>query len=600
MTKTRAEIPAQYKWDLTAIYKDQKEFESCYEKAKQMIDAFPSHEKTMTQSAEKLYRMFCDDTAINRLLSKLFVYTHLNSDTDKSDNFFLAQTGRMVNLINNYSAASFFVSPLLIRLDENVLEKWYQEYPALTEYRRSIELSQRLKPYTLSDECEKLMADMQNSLHSHSEIRTIFADADLRFGKISDKEGKKVQLSDATYIPMMMDSLRRVRRAAFVKLYETYSEFGNTFSALLHAFVKEKTNVAKIRGYENSLQASVFSDEVTPDIYNNLIDTVNKNLEPLYRYYDLKKEVLGLSNLHMYDLYCPLIQSCVKEYSFEEAVEEVLNTVKLFGNEYHDTLENGIKNQNWIDVYPNKGKRNGAYSSGCYDTQPYILLNYTSQLDDVSTLAHEAGHSMHSYFSQKYNAPQNADYTIFVAEVASTVNELLYAHKKLHETSNDDEKLCILNQLLETYKGTLFRQTMFAEFEKKIHLLCENGETLTKDLLCKEYYALVKKYFGPNVVCDKQIALEWMRIPHFYRNFYVYKYATCISAASSIVKKLRTGDKAYINSYIDFLKCGGSKSPLDSLRVAGIDLTKPEVIEDAISDFSETIDLFRSILNKKR
>ena len=339
----------------------------------------------------------------------------------------------------------------------------------------------------------------------------------------------------------------------------------------------------------------MFADEVTPDIYHNLIATVNKNLSVLFDYYAIKREVLGLQKLHLYDVYAPLIGDCTRKYSFEEAVEEVLETVKVFGTEYHDTLEKGIKEQKWVDVYPSQGKRGGAYSSGTYDTQPYILLNYTDTLDDVSTLAHEAGHSMHSYFSHKSNTPQQADYTIFVAEVASTVNELLFAHRKLRESDSREEKLSVLNQLMETYKGTLFRQTMFAEFEEKFHTLVASGKTLTQELLNKEYYKLVKRYFGKDVACDKQIAMEWMRIPHFYRYFYVYKYATCISAASAIVKRIETEGDAYVSKYIDFLSCGGSKSPLDSLRVAGIDLTQPAVIEDAIADFGAAVAEFRKI-----
>ena len=363
----------------------------------------------------------------------------------------------------------------------------------------------------------------------------------------------------------------------------------------MNSFVKERTTYAKVRNFPDSITASVFRDEVTPVIYNNLCDTVSKNLKPLYDYYALKKKALGVPKLHLYDIYTPLISSCDRKYTYEEAVDIVLDAIKLFGEEYHSTLSAGLKEKGWADVYPNKGKRGGAYSSGSYDTEPYILLNYTDTLDDVSTLAHEAGHSMHSYFSAKANTPQESHYTIFVAEVASTVNELVLFRKLLRESDNREEKLYILNQLMETYKGTLYRQTMFAEFEKEMHAMVEAGETLTKDLLCKRYYELVRRYFGKDVVCDKQIACEWMRIPHFYYNFYVYKYATCISAASAIVKKIEEQGDAYVEKYLNFLKCGGSRSPLDSLLVADIDLTKPEVIEDAIADFNDAVEQFRAL-----
>ena len=595
MTNVRADIPAKYKWDMTNIYATEQDFEADYKKAADMIAAFPAHASTMSESAQGLLSMFEDFTAMIRVVEKLYMYAHLSSDADTTDNHYLAMMGKMRDLFNKLGVAAFFVTPALIRLDEDTVQAWMEECPALHEFERDIWLAQREKPHTLSDECEKLMADMQSGMGAASGVRGIFANADLRFGKIKDENGKMVELSDATYVTKLMSSERRVRRAAFTTLYKTYTQFGNTFATLYNAYVKERTTMARVRGYENSLTASVFRDEVTPEIYNNLINTVNENLDVLFDYYAIKKKALGLSQLHLYDIYTPLIAECEKEYTFEEATEEVLKTVEIFGAEYHDTLEKGVKEQNWVDVYPSRGKRGGAYSSGCYDTQPYMLLNFVGTLDNVSTFAHEAGHSMHSYFSRKYNAPQNSNYTIFVAEVASTVNELLFCHRKLRESDSREEKLAILNQIMETYKGTLYRQTMFAEFERDAHAMVEKGATLTKDLLCKTYYDIVCKYFGPDVVCDKEIANEWMRIPHFYTNFYVYKYATCISAASTIVHRIETEGEAYIGQYLDFLKCGGSKSPLDSLLVAGIDMRDPQVIRNAIDDFAATIAQYKQL-----
>ncbi len=542
--------------------------------------------------------MLSDELALDRLFNKLFSFAHLSSDLDKSDNTYLALMGRVMNLANDASAASYFVSPAIVRLEDETLDGWYASCPELLSFKRQLDGSRRYKPYKLSDENERLMANIQPALGSHSNVRSIFANADLDHGYIKDENGKKVRLTDATYGMYLMSADRRVRRAAFKKMYATIRQYGNTFAALTNAYVKERVTLSKLRGYDSSLQASVFNDEVTPAIYNNLVDTVNENLDVLYDYYDLKKEVLGLSQYHLYDVYTPLIGSCTKEYAFDDAVEEVLSAVSIRGDEYKNALENGIKNESWCDVYPTRGKSSGAYSSGTYDTQPYMLLNYTGKLDDVSTLAHEAGHSMHTYFSCKNNEPQNSSYTIFVAEVASTVNELLFSHKKLRESDSDEEKLSILNQIMETYKGTLYRQTMFAEFEKFMHESVEAGETLTQQLLSTKYYEIVKRYFGKNVVCDEDIALEWMRIPHFYRWFYVYKYATCISAASSIVKRIETEGEPYIKKYLEFLSLGGSKSPLDSLLVADIDMTKPDVIRDAIADFKATIEQFREIYNK--
>ena len=595
MTHQRSEIPAKYKWDLTGIYKTEADFDADFERAKVIIADFPRRRDTMTKSAQELYDTLQANTDLERVLSKLYEYSFLSSDLDKSDNKYLALNGKVMNLLNDAASATFFISPALVKIKDKTLDAWYKEFPKLEEFRRTIDVNRRYRNYTLSDDKEQLLADIGICLGTHGEVEGIFSDADLTFGKIRDEEGKLVELTDSTYVLRLTSKDRRVRRAAFKKLYATYKQFGNTFASLLGNTVKERTTLAKIRGFKSSLEASTFNDEVTPVIYNSLIDAVNRNMQVIYDYFNLKKEVLGLPALHMYDLYTPLIPDCTKEYSFDEAVETVIDTVRILGDEYADTLEDGIKNKSWVDVYPTKGKRGGAYSAGCYDTQPYILLNYNEKIDDVSTLAHEAGHSMHSYYSCKNNTPQESSYTIFVAEVASTVNELLFCHKKLRESNSREEKLSILNQLMETYKGTLYRQTMFAEFERDIHALTEQGATLTQEVMNDTYYAIVKKYFGNSVVCDKEIAYEWMRIPHFYRSFYVYKYATCISAASAIARRIETEGEAYIGKYLEFLSCGGRISPLDSLKVAGIDMSDPAVVEAAIADFKEAIENFREI-----
>lgn len=598
MTNERTGIPAKYKWDLSVIYPEEAAFTADFEKAESLIAEYPKHEKTMLTSPEALCAAFEDHFAIDRIIGRLYEYAARNFDTDTSVNAWQAQTARVIDLNNRLVAASYFVSPYMMKLDAKTLEEWYRTHPALEKYRRIIDLELRRKPFMLSDECEKLMADLSAGLDSHDGIYSILTDCDMTFGKIRGEDGKPVKLSDSTYVLYLMSKERRVRRAAFTKLYSAYEQFGNTIATVINGFVKEKATLAKIRGYGSSLEASVFNDEVTPDIYNNLIETVNRNLEVLYSYYDLKKEILGVPQLHMYDLYAPLIADYDKNYTYEEAEAEILGAMSIFGEKYHSALKTGMTEKGWVDVYPSKGKRGGAYSAGSYDTEPYILLNFNGKFDDVSTLAHEAGHSMHSFFSRQNNEFHLSNYTIFVAEVASTVNELVLASKRLRESENDTEKLSVLNHIMESYKGTLFRQTMFAEFEKAIYALVEGGEPLTRDLLCDKYYEIVKKYFGPRVVCDKQIALEWMRIPHFYYNFYVYKYATCISAASSVMKKINEGGDDYIENYLDFLKCGGSKSPLDSLKVAGIDMSSPEVIEDACAAFADTIRQFREIATR--
>ena len=596
----RKDIDPKYKWDLSVIYKDEDAFFADYKKAEEKIKDFAKYEKTMTNGARELYETLVALTEIDAIIEKLWQYASLNFSVDSTSSKNQALNSKVRTLAIGAGTALWFVSPYLLKLEKATVDKWFSECPELETFRRMIEKTMKEKPHTLSDECEVLMSKMQNALGSHSGIRSIFTTADLRFGKIKNEEGKKTELADTNYVTFLMSQDRRVRRDAFRTLYKTYEQFGNTFATLYEARVKESTTNAKVRNYKNSITASTARDEVTPEIYNNLINSVHRGLPALYDYYELKREVLGLDHLHLYDIYTPLIGELDTKYSYEEAIDEVLNTVTVFGEEYENALREGLTEKGWVDVYPSRGKRGGAFSSGCPGTEPYILLNFTGTFDNVSTLAHEAGHSMHTWFSTKYNEPHNSSYTIFVAEVASTVNELLMAHRKLRECKSDAEKLYILDQLMETYKGTLYRQTMFAEFERDMHALCEKGEPLTAELINKRYYKLVKRYFGPKVSCDRQIAFEWMRIPHFYTCFYVYKYATCISAASAIVKRIENEGEAYISKYIDFLKCGDSKSPLESLLVAGIDMTKPEVVNGAIEDFESAIKEFREIYNKSK
>ena len=599
MIAERQDIDKKYKWDLSCIYESTDAFMADYAIAEKKIKEFSKLQGAMLKSAEGLYSVLSAQSDLEYLIEKLWMYASLNFSVNTTDNSFQSLNAKVRNLAVLAGSESWYISPYLLRLNEDTLEAWYKECPALESYRRRIEKNMRQKPHTLSDECEKLMSKMEDTLGGSDDIRGIFANSDLRFGKIRGEDGKMCELTDTNYVPFLMSGDRRVRQAAFRTLYKTYSQFGNTFATMFNAHVKEQCTLAKVRNFKNSITASTFSDEVTPEIYNNLIATVNDSLSVIYDYYEMKREVLGLDKLHMYDIYAPLVGDVDNKYSYEEAVDMVVSAVSVLGNEYTDTLRAGLTERGWVDVYPTRGKRGGAFSAGCPATEPYILLNYSDKLDDVSTLAHEAGHSMHTYFSTKNNEPYNSSYTIFVAEVASTVNELLMSHKMLDECKSDEEQLYILNQLMETYRGTLYRQTMFAEFERDMHALCEKGEPLTADLINKKYYRLVRRYFGKDVAVDKQIANEWMRIPHFYSSFYVYKYATCISAASAIVKRIETEGESYVKQYIEFLKCGDSKSPLESLKVAGIDMTSPDVVKSAVCDFADCIAKFRKIYKNR-
>ena len=591
----RKDADPAYRWDLSAIYATEQDFLEDYRRAEEQIKSLEERRDGLTASGEALFSALAASTETERRITKLYEYAMLSSDLDKGDNRAQARLSRVSDLDDAYRAATYFVAPAIQKLEDETLDAYYAACPPLTEYRRTLTLIRREVPHMLSDEGERTVASLAPVFGTQREIHSVFANADLDFGRVKGEDGEMIPLSSATYVPLLMSRDRRVRRAAFRTLYKTYRQFGNTFAALLSARIKEKVTFAKLRRFPDSLSASVFSDEVTPAVYMTLIETVRRNLAPLFEYYDLKRRVLGVGKLHLYDVYAPLVGEADLSYTYPEAVEEVLATVRVLGEEYESVLREGLTERRWVDVYPGKGKRSGAYSAGSYDTEPYMLLNFMGKLDDVSTLAHEAGHSMHTYFSNKANSPQESQYTIFVAEVASTVNELLFTRRRLREATDRAERLSLLNQLMETYKGTLYRQTMFAEFELKMHRLTEEGEALTREVLCREYYALVKDYFGPRVAIDEDIAYEWMRIPHFYSCFYVYKYATCISAASAIVKRIETEGEAYIEQYLSFLKAGGSRSPLDSLALAGIDMTSPSVIEGAVADFAEAVEQFRRI-----
>ncbi len=595
----RRDADAAHRWDLTAIYKTEADFERELASAQEGIAAFARHKDTMKEGAEALLCALREDTALSLTITRLYEYAMLSSDLDKGDNAALGRLSRLHDLENAYRAATYFMAPTIERLDEGVLTSYLKACPALSEYSRAIYLVRRETAHMLSDESEKLLADLAPALGSQREIHSVFSNADLSFGRVKDEEGKTVTLTSANYVPLMMSCDRRVRRSAFRTLYKTYRQFGNTFSSLLAARVRERVTLSRLRRFPSSLASSVFSDEVTTEVYTNLIETVRKNLAPLFEYYDLKREVLGLPRLHLYDVYAPLAGEAAGSFTYPEAVDEVLSAVAPLGEEYTDILRRGLLDKRWVDVYPGKGKRSGAYSAGGYDTEPYILLNFMGKLDDVSTLAHEAGHSMHTYFSNRANTPQDANYTIFVAEVASTVNELLFIRRRIREAGGREEKLALLNQLLELYKGTLYRQTMFAEFELKLHEMTERGEPLVCESISAVYRELVSDYFGPHVVIDDEISMEWMRIPHFYSCFYVYKYATCISAASAIVKRIEEEGDAYVSDYLAFLSAGGSRSPLDSLLLAGIDMTDPAVIESATRDFAAAVSEFRRVYREK-
>ena len=590
----RNQIEQQYKWDLTKIFKNNEEFNKEYKETQKEIQEFSKFEKTMPNSAKNFYTTIDKYYNISRKLEKLAVYTSLQFDEDTSNNKNQSMKLQVSNLYDEWSKSSFFVTPTILKKDYTEIEKYYKEEPKLLEYEIILKREFRYKEHTLSDAEEKLLSKMNKVFNNDYETYELLKDSDLKFGTILDENNNEVELTCSNYSVYIESQNRRVRKDAFEALYKIYKQFSNTFASTLSGAINENTTIAKIRKFNSTIEWCLYHDELDEKIYNNLVDTVSNNMETLFKYYNLKKEVLKLEELHLYDIYTPIVENFEKKYPFEEAKEIVLNALSVLGEDYINILKKGYEDR-WIDVYPTTAKRTGGYSGGCYDTYPYILLNYQEKYNDVSTLAHESGHSMHSYYTRNNNPYQYGDYAIFVAEVASTVNELLLAKYLLKTSKDNKEKLFILDNLMNLYKATIYRQTMFAEFEQEIYKDVENDTPLTSDYLSKKYYELNKKYFGSEVVVDEEIRYEWERIPHFYYNFYVYKYATGLSAASRIVNDILSGKENAVENYKKFLKSGSTKSPIESLKLAGVDLNKKEVIESALKIFDDTIEEFKTI-----
>ena len=586
----RCDIDSSYKWDLSSIFKSDEEFYKTYEEINKKMDKYDEY-KDLMSSAKRLLEYMIFDEDISRNFEKIYNYAHMNNDADMSDSKYQEMYGKATYLYSKYLKCTSFVNPTMLKYDYNKILDYYKEEKELEKYDKVFKEIFRYKKYTLSEAEEKVLSNLSNVFSNPEDSYSYLTDADMKFGTIKDEEGKDITLTESNYSIYLASKDRTVRESAFKRIMSTYGEFRNSISSLLSGEVEVLTSVAKIRGYKSSMEASLFNEEIDPVVYNTLIDTVSNNLDVLFKYYEAKKNMLKLDELHLYDTYVNVVEEADKKYTFEEAKDLVIKATSKLGSEYTKILKTAFTD-GWIDIYPNDSKRGGAYSGGSYDTKPYVLLNYEGRYNDVSTLAHELGHYMHSYLTRKNNPYQTGDYKIFVAEVASTVNELLLAKYMLDNNSDPKVRLSILSELMGLYKATIYRQVMFAEFEKIIHEKKENGEVLTPDTLCDTYYNLNKKYFGDNVVVDEEIKNEWMRIPHFYYSFYVYKYAIGLSCASKIVSDIYNGVDGAVDRYINFLSSGSRKSPLELLKDTGCDLTKPIVVEEAIHMFSDLLDEF--------
>lgn len=596
LEKTRSDIEDKYKWDLTKIYGKEEDFLKDYNQTKEEIKEITKYKDNILKSAKNLYEFLKLYFDLSRSLEKLYMYAHLNNDSDTTNNDYQIFYGKISNLYKEFGELTTFVVPELLKSDYSLITKYMEENPKIKEYENYLKEVYRYKQHTLSLEEEKIFSSLSKALSLPSKTYEKLTDADMKLGLIQDENKNEIELSDRNYSKYISSENREVRKQAFEAMYNSYHSFINTIASTMAGEVDINASIAKLKNYDSAISMALYDDNVNIEVYNNLIDTVSKNLDVLYKYYKLRKDILKLDELHLYDIYTNLIDEKEKDYEFEEGKKLVIEALSVLGNDYIKDLNKAF-DEKWIDIYSNVGKRSGAYSSGGYDTYPYLLLNYQNRLNDVSTLAHELGHSMHSYYSKKNNTYQDYDYKIFVAEVASTVNELLLFKYMLKTSKDKSEKLNILNRLMELFKGTIYRQTMFAEFEKLIYEANNKGEILTADFLSDKYYELNKKYFGNDVALDEDIRYEWARIPHFYYFFYVYKYATGLSCACYIVNSILEGKENALENYLEFLKLGGRYYPIEELKIAGVDITNKEVVESAISMFNEVIDEFIEVYN---
>lgn len=592
--KTRSEIEEKYKWDLTPIYKDVDSWYEDYDLALKEIKKVLEFKGNIVKNAKNLLDYIEFSTNLERKLYKLYYYAHLNFDSDTTNDEYQKMNGKIENLLAEYNRLDSFANPEMMKIDYSQVKEFYKEEPRLEEYEFLLEQLYRYKDHILNTEAESIISSFANINSTPEQVFEALTDSDLRFGKVKNDKGEEIELTESNYSSFIESTNRDVRKEAFEMLLKTYSNYKNTIANTFAGNVEVLTTMAKLKKYSSSLEASLFDDNISTEVYNNLIDTVSNNLNVLYKYFDLKKEVLGLDEFHLYDQYNSLVPDCSKNYTFEEAKELVLKALAVLGEDYVANLNKAF-DERWIDVYNNKGKRTGAYSSGFYDTNPYVLLNFNGKFGDVSTLAHELGHSMHTYYSCHNNPYQYSSYKIFVAEVASTVNELLLKYYILNHTDDVNEKKYIINEMMNNFKSTIYRQTMFAEFERDMHALKEKGEILTSQLLSDKYYELNKKYFGPDVVVDDVIRYEWERIPHFYYDFYVYKYAIGLSCACYIADGILNNKPNALENYKKFLSSGGSDYPANELKIAGIDVTKSEVVESAIKMFDNLIKQFKEL-----
>ena len=586
--KDRKDIDVKDTWNLESIYANNQLWEEEYAALEKEAEEFAKLKGAIEADVSKIPAVLDAYYGLHRRLSKLSVYARMRFDQDTTDSTYQTMSAKIGSLGVKIGAASAFVEPEILSYSKEQLEAAEKENERTAYYGRKIEEMLRGQEHTLDAEKEELLAAAGDMAEAPDDIFSVLMNADMKYPDIVLEDGTHLPLTNSTYISYMESPDRAVREGAFKTLYGQIASLKNTFAAIYRGNLKQAKFYAQSRKYSSARAMYLADSNVPESVYDNLLSAVHEALPMMYRYVAVRKKVLGVDKLHMYDVYTPIVAAQNQTYEFEQAKQMVLEALKPMGEDYLSHAREGLENR-WIDIYPNKGKKGGAYSWGCYDSQPFILLNYTKNLDSVFTLIHEMGHSIHSYYSRTAQDYAYSDYKIFVAEVASTCNECLLMHDLLEKTTDKEQRKYLLNHYLDSFKGTLFRQTMFAEFEKTAHDYCAQGKPLTAEALSQMYLELNQKYFGPDMEKDEEIAYEWMRIPHFYTPFYVYQYATGYSAAVALSAKILKEGKPAVDAYMSFLKGGESKDPIDLLKMAGVDMTTEKPVADALTLFGELV-----------
>lgn len=592
--KTRNEILPEHKWKIEKIYAGIDAWEKDFQILKENSPKLKDYQGKLGNINDlKAYLKL--DEELSRVLEKLYVFAHMKSHEDTSNSEFQTLVNKIDPFMAEFSSYNAFFTPEILSLEDGVIEKMLEEDAQLKVYDTFFKVLLKEKPHVLSKEMEELLASASDCLGAAESIYSMLTNADMTFGKIKDENGNEVELTEGNYSSFIKSKDRTVREEAFKLLFDTYKKYENTIATSLTSSIKTFIFSAKTRKYASALESSLKPNDIPVEVYKNAIDTINNNLKSLHRYVGLKKKLLGLDEMHMYDLYVSVIDIPKEHIEYNNAVDMVKEGLNPLGTEYLNIFDEGI-NEGWVDVYENKGKRSGAYSWGSYDTMPYVLLNYNYDLNDVSTLAHEMGHSIHSYYTRKAQPYVYGNYTLFCAEVASTTNEILLINHLINKEQDKNKKLYLINQELEQIRTTVYRQLMFAEFELITHETLENGGSLTSDDLNNIWFDLNKKYFGSEMVVDDQVKIEWARIPHFYSDFYVYQYATGYAAASAFAKSILENGEEAVEKYKGFLKAGGSLYPIDTLKNAGVDMTTAKPLEATIARFDELLDMLEDLI----